>query len=47
MSDAIRTGSIRMTGHNGDEIEGYAARPLEESTRGGVVLIHHLPGFDR
>ncbi|MBV9487535.1 MAG: dienelactone hydrolase family protein [Frankiaceae bacterium] len=35
-----------MTGHGGDEIEAYAARPLDESPRGGVVVIHHMPGYD-
>ena len=47
MSDAIRTESIRITGHDGDEIEAYAARPAADARRGGIVLIHHLPGFDR
>lgn len=48
MIDAIRTASIRISGADGDEIEAYQARPDDETQRrGGVVLIHHLPGFDR
>ena len=46
MSDALLAETIRITGHNGDEIEAYSARALEESPRGGVVVIHHMPGYD-
>src|SRR5260370_14055206 len=35
-----------ITGHNGDEIEAYSARALDEAPRGGVVVIHHMPGYD-
>jgi carboxymethylenebutenolidase len=45
--EAIRTASIRITGAYADEIEAYQARPDESGRRGGVVLIHHMPGFDR
>jgi carboxymethylenebutenolidase len=47
MSDSMSTETIRITGYNGDEVETYVATPAEESKRGGVVLIHHLPGYDR
>jgi carboxymethylenebutenolidase len=52
MTDAIRTASIRIAGADGDEIEAYFARPDDipdgaAASRGAVVLIHHLPGFDR
>jgi carboxymethylenebutenolidase len=30
-----------------EEIEAYAASPADETARGGVVVIHHLPGYDR
>jgi carboxymethylenebutenolidase len=37
-----------ITGHAGDGIEAYLATPLESAgSRGGVVVIHHLPGYDR
>jgi carboxymethylenebutenolidase len=45
--DAIRAGTITITGHGGDEIEAYAASPLAPGSRGGVVVIHHMPGYDR
>jgi carboxymethylenebutenolidase len=46
VNDAIRAGTVTMTGHGGDEIEAYLAQPLAETPRGGVVVIHHLPGYD-
>jgi carboxymethylenebutenolidase len=39
--------TVRITGHDGDEVEAYLARPSEEGKRGGVVVIHHMPGYDR
>ena len=45
--DAIRAETITITGHGGDEIEAYRAMPLPEESRGGVVWIHHMPGYDR
>ena len=36
-----------MRGHGGDEVEAYIARPTEDTARGGVVVVHHMPGFDR
>jgi len=38
--------TIRIPGHNGDEIEAYLAAPLDDGRRGAVVVIHHLPGYD-
>jgi carboxymethylenebutenolidase len=46
MSDALLAETVMITGHNGDEIEAYSARALDESPRGGVVVIHHAPGYD-
>jgi len=39
--------TITVTGQGGDEIEAYEARPAGGHRRGGVVVIHHLPGYDR
>jgi carboxymethylenebutenolidase len=39
--------TIMITGHGGDGIEAYQARPLTTDKRGSVVVIHHLPGYDR
>ncbi|SEG29126.1 carboxymethylenebutenolidase [Actinacidiphila yanglinensis] len=55
MSDSLPgspTGSlsattVSLTGHGGDEIEAYLARPEGGARRGGVVVIHHMPGYDR
>jgi carboxymethylenebutenolidase len=30
----------------GDEIHAYVARPKGNNRRGGIVLVHHLPGWD-
>ncbi|WP_270888131.1 dienelactone hydrolase family protein [Pedococcus sp. 5OH_020] len=47
MSDSLCATTVRIDGHEGDEIEVYVARPQDEEPRGGVVVIHHLPGYDR
>jgi carboxymethylenebutenolidase len=47
MDEALRAETIRMSGAGGDEIEAYLARPLADHRRGGVVVIHHMPGYDR
>lgn len=47
MYDAVLAETIRLSGTGGDLIEGYLARPLDPAPRGGVVVIHHLPGYDR
>jgi carboxymethylenebutenolidase len=43
---AITTDKISIKGNNGDDIEAYVARPAEAGTYPGVVVIHHLPGWD-
>ena len=35
-----------ITGHNGDLINAYFARPLGAGPFPAVVLIHHMPGWD-
>jgi len=45
--DAMRAETITVTGYGGDEIEAYLAQPLDLPGRGGVVVIHHMPGYDR
>jgi carboxymethylenebutenolidase len=47
MSDAIIAESITITGHGGETVEAYSARPLAPGNPiGGVVVIHHMPGYD-
>ena len=47
--DNLMASTVMMTGHAGDSIEAYLAQPEGEgeSGRGGVVVIHHMPGYDR
>jgi len=47
MYDAVLSETVTITGHEGDAIEAYSARPLRPGPVGGVVVIHHLPGYDR
>ena len=47
MGEALSATTIRISGANGDEIEAYLARPNGDERRGGVVVIHHMPGYDR
>lgn len=37
---------VTISGHHGDRIEAYHARPLGEGQHPGVVVIHHMPGWD-
>jgi len=46
MTDAMRAETVAITGAGGDEIEAYLAQPLDRSPVGGVVVIHHMPGYD-
>jgi carboxymethylenebutenolidase len=36
-----------IKGDGGDEIEAYLAQPDDPTPRGGVVVVHHIPGYDR
>jgi carboxymethylenebutenolidase len=46
MSDAMRAETISITGADGDKIEAYLAAPVDSAPAGGVVVIHHMPGYD-
>jgi carboxymethylenebutenolidase len=37
---------IAYPGGNGDEIHAYVARPAGDEPVGGVVAVHHMPGWD-
>jgi carboxymethylenebutenolidase len=47
MSDAIVAETIAITGAGGDEIEAYFARPLDGADQPSVLVLHHMPGYDR
>jgi carboxymethylenebutenolidase len=46
MSDAMKAGTVMISGAGGDEIEAYLAEPVGGPATGGVVVIHHMPGYD-
>ena len=43
---AISAEVITFAGGNGDQIHAYVARPGGTGPYPGIVLIHHLPGWD-
>src|SRR3954470_2768790 len=47
MDVGLTAETVYLSGHGGDEIEAYLARPRLDVPRGGMVFIHHLPGYDR
>ncbi|GAA4211718.1 dienelactone hydrolase family protein [Actinocatenispora rupis] len=47
MYDATQAETVTIGGHGGDRIEAYLGRPLGPGPYGAVVVIHHLPGYDR
>jgi carboxymethylenebutenolidase len=47
MYDAVLAETVTITSGDGTPIEAYSARPLMAGPVGGVILIHHLPGYDR
>src|SRR5215470_15731568 len=38
--------TVMFSGHNGDRGEAYYARPTRAEKFPGIVVIHHLPGWD-
>ena len=46
MTYDMKAVTTTITGHGGDEIEAYLAQPLGDGPYGGVVVIHHMPGYD-
>lgn len=36
-----------LASSGGEEIQGYLAQPHGDNARGSVVVIHHMPGYDR
>ncbi len=46
MYDGVLAETIMIAGHGGDEINAYFARPLGPGPYPGVIVIHHMPGWD-
>ncbi|RNI23865.1 dienelactone hydrolase family protein [Flexivirga caeni] len=47
MSDSLTATTVHLAGEDGSRVEAYLATPGSDEPRGGVVVIHHLPGYDR
>ena len=45
-SEAMCAELVTMRGHEGDTIDAYLARPTGPGPHPGVVVIHHMPGWD-
>jgi carboxymethylenebutenolidase len=43
---ALSAEVVRMRGHQDDMIDAYLARPTAPGSYPGVVVIHHMPGWD-
>lgn len=46
MYEGLIAETVTITGHGGDEIGAYLARPLGPGAYPGVIVIHHAPGWD-
>jgi carboxymethylenebutenolidase len=45
--DSLSAETIVIAGHGNDDIEAYISSSAHGDARGGVVVIHHMPGYDR
>jgi carboxymethylenebutenolidase len=43
---AMSAETVQIRGHEGDMIDAYLARSTEPGSYPGVVVIHHMPGWD-
>jgi len=43
---ALTAQEITFTGHGGETCEAYAATPQDGIPKAGIVVIHHMPGWD-
>jgi carboxymethylenebutenolidase len=42
----LQAQTVTIEGHGEDDVEAYLAVPLGAPPTGGVVVIHHMPGYD-
>jgi len=47
MSDSLLADTVHLVGQGSETVEAYHSHPLAPDQRGGVVVIHHFPGYDR
>ena len=45
--DAVLAETIGIHGADDDLVEAYTARPMDAVPRAGMIVIHHMPGYDR
>lgn len=45
-NNGITSEVITIPGGGGDQIHAYVARPAADANGGGIVVIHHMPGWD-
>ena len=46
MYEGMLAETVTYAGHHGESINGYLARPLGPGPFPGLVLVHHMPGWD-
>lgn len=46
MYEGMMVETVQITGHGGDRIAAHFARPLGSDPYPGVVVVHHMPGWD-
>ena len=46
MFEAMLAETVGIPGHNGDTIQAYYARPIVATALPGVIVLHHMPGWD-
>jgi carboxymethylenebutenolidase len=44
---AMSATQVQIVGAGSDPVDAYLASPVGDDPRGGVVVIHHMPGWDR
>jgi carboxymethylenebutenolidase len=44
--EGLRADTVRFRGHNNDEGEAYYACPTRPERFPGIVVVHHMPGWD-
>ena len=42
----VQAEPVKFRGHNGEQGDAYYARPARSGKVSGIVVIHHLPGWD-